>query len=79
VTLDNTSYTIWYRAEFEVIETFTMADLNPNDQWTNDFRIVKLSDRADLKTVGRWIPKGMIFEIRGETLLHSTEKGWVNE
>jgi hypothetical protein len=75
-------YNFWYRAELEVTETYTMATMagpqNPNPSPT-DFIIQTPSDRPDPNTVLRWIPKGTLFSIQGEILLHKTENGWVSE
>src|SRR4051812_4630222 len=79
VLLGYPAYTVWYRAEFEVIETFTMVDAKPIDPVINIFRIAKYPDRNALMLAPHWIPKGTTFEIQGETLLHLTEKGWVSE
>jgi hypothetical protein len=79
VLLGHPAYTVWYRAEFEVIETFTMVDAKPIDPMINIFRIVKYPDRNALMLAPHWIPKGTTFEIQGETLLHLTENGWVSE
>jgi hypothetical protein len=79
VLLGHPEYTVWYRAKFEVIETFTMVDFKPMDPVKKIFRILKYANRDALTFTPQWIPKGTIFEIQGETLLHLTEKGWVSE
>jgi hypothetical protein len=71
-------FTVSYRADLEVSETFTIVDQDPTDQRA-DIRLYKLSDSPNLKILPRWIPKGTIFKIHGETLLKKTENGWMSE
>jgi hypothetical protein len=79
--MGRTVYTVLYRAEFEVNETFTLGILKQTTQGMKNYRIVKLSDKPEIKSMKgiQLITQGTKFNIEGEILLLLTEKGWISD